>query len=100
MQNFKAEQGGKCFEETMAPYSGPKDVFCSFQIGLNPAMKVIEDGADYRPGNAAGMVYIGIGDNQLIGGQNKTQVSFYFPIVKATVQADDKVIVKNGELVF
>jgi hypothetical protein len=100
LENFKAEKGAKCFEETLAPYTGPKDMFGYVSIGLNPALKVIEDGGDYRPDSAAGMVWIGIGDNELWGGNNKTQVSFAFPIVKATVEVDGKVIIKDGQLVF
>ena len=40
----------------MAPYSGPKDMFASVAIGLNPEWKVIEDPGDFRPEDAAGMV--------------------------------------------
>jgi len=100
LENFKAETGGKCFEETMAPYAGPKDMFGYFSIGLNPALKVMENPGDYRPGDAAGIVWIGVGDNILMGGTNKTQGSMEFPIVKATVEIDGKVVVKDGQLVF
>jgi aminopeptidase len=100
LENFKADTGGKCFEEVMAPYTGPKDMFGYFSVGLNPALKVMENPGDYRPGDAAGMVWIGVGDNILMGGKNKTQGSMEFPIVKATVEIDGKVVVKDGELVF
>lgn len=98
LQNFQARENGKCFEETMAPYTGPKDMFASISIGLNPALRVIEDGGDYRPGSAAGMVWISFGDNQLLGGNNKTQGGFNFPIVNATVEIDGKVVVRDGKL--
>jgi len=100
LENFKAETGGKCFEETMAPYPGPKDMFGFFSLGLNPALKVMDGPGDYRPGDAAGMVWIGVGDNVLMGGTNKTQGGFNFPIVRATVEIDGRVVVKDGELVF
>ena len=100
MQNFQAEKGAECFEETLAPYTGPKDMFASFSIGLNPALEVIERDGDYRPSDAAGMVYISVGDNQLLGGTNKTQGGYNCPIVGATVEVDGKVIVKDGELVI
>jgi leucyl aminopeptidase (aminopeptidase T) len=100
LENFKAEQGAQCFAEAMAPYSGPKDVFGSFQIGLNPAAKVMEDPGDYRPGYAAGLVSIGTGDNQLMGGSNKVQGGggWGFPIVNATVTIDGKTVVQDGKL--
>jgi len=100
LDNFKAGKGADCFNQTIAPYTGPKDTFASFSVGLNPALRVIEDGGDYRPHDAAGMVYVGIGDNQLLGGSNKTQSGYNFPIVKATVAIDGKVVVKDGQLIF
>ena len=100
LENYRAEQGAHCFEESMAPYSGPKDMFASFQIGLNPAAKVIENPGDYRPRNAAGLVYINIGNNQLLGGSNKVEGGggFGFPIVNATVTIDGKTVVQDGKL--
>ncbi len=97
---FDAAAGGECYRETMAPYTGPKDMFGYFQIGLNPGRTVIEEGADYRPDDAAGIVWLGIGDNSLFGGANAVdgQGSFYFPVTKATVAIDGKVVVRDGEL--
>lgn len=95
LQNFKAEQGEKCFWETLKPYDGPKDRFASVFIGLNPALKVI---GDYQPADAAGMVWINIGGNKNLQGENDTQGGFEFPIVKATVTIDGKVVVKDGRL--
>ena len=102
IEHFKAESGGGCYAESMAPYDGPKDVFGYFQIGLNPGARVIENPGDYRPGNAAGMVYIGVGDNQLLGGANKVTGGggFAFPIVNATVTIDGKTVVQDGKLTF
>ena len=100
LENFKAAMGGECYQETMAPYAGPKDMFGYFSIGLNPALKVMENPGDYRPPEAAGMVWIGVGDNSLFGGSNKTQGSMYFPLTKSTVEIDGKVLVKEGVLVF
>lgn len=100
MQNFKAEKGTESFNETMAPYTGPKDMFGTISIGLNPELKVIEDGGDYRPDSAAGMVWISIGANRMLGGNNDTMGGFSFPIVNATVLVDGTVIVKDGKLVF
>ncbi len=100
LMNFMAEKGAECFEEVMAPYTGPKDMFGYFSIGLNSALKVIENGGEYRPDAAAGMIWIGIGNNELIGGANKTQGGFSFPIVKATVEIDGKTVIKDGELIL
>ncbi len=99
MGNLKAGKGGECLRQDLGAYSGPKDVFASLHIGLNPAVQVIERGADYRPSEAAGMVYLGVGANEMLGGSNQTQGGYYFPIVGATVVADGKVVVRDGRLV-
>lgn len=98
--DFKAEGNARCFEELIAPHTGPKDMFSSFQIGLNPTLKVIEDGGDYRPLEAAGMVLIGIGNNEQLGGKNKTNFFWFIPVVNATVEVDGKTVVKDGQLAF
>ncbi len=100
IQNFKAGANGSCYEEAVAPYEGPATRLGSFSIGLNPKLKVMEDGgADYRPGDAAGMVWLNFGDNQLLGGANKTTGGFGFPVTNATVTVDGEVVVRDGALV-
>src|SRR6266704_1610292 len=101
MENFKAGGGGQCFQELISSSAGPTNVVAFFGLGLNPAFKVLEEnGAVYYPGSAGGLVYVGIGDNQVFGGNNKTQgnFGFAFPIVKATVEIDGQVVVKDGQL--
>lgn len=101
MENFKADQGKECFDQLMATSDGPKDMFASFGIGLNPTWKShTENGAAYFPGSGAGLVFIGIGDNQIFGGSNKTKgnFGFGFAIANATVWIDDQKIVDNGNL--
>lgn len=100
MENYKAETGADCFTKIMGAYDGPKDVFAFFQIGINPAAKVMESPGDYRPGYAAGLVTIGVGDNQILGGSNKVVggMNFGFPIVNATVTIDGKTVVRDGKL--
>jgi leucyl aminopeptidase (aminopeptidase T) len=102
IENYKAESGAQCYADAMAPFDGPKDVFGFFQIGLNPGARVIENPGDYRPLNAAGLVYIAVGDNALQGGDNKVKGGggFGFAIVNATVTIDGKTAVKDGKLTF
>ena len=100
LQDFQAAKGAKCFNETMAAYAGSKDMIGSIQIGLNPEWKVIEDDGDFRPKDALGMVTIGIGFNELLGGANKDPGGFSFPIVGATIEIDGRVVIKDGKLMF
>jgi aminopeptidase len=99
MQNFKAATNGNCFQEAMQSYTGPKEMFGAFWIGLNPALRVVEEGnANFRPFNAAGAVNIGLGDNRLYGGNNKTVGGYSFSITNATVTIDGKTVIKDGKL--
>jgi aminopeptidase len=101
MENFKADGGKDCFDQLMATSDGAKDMFASFSIGLNPAWKPhTENGAAYFPGSGAGLVFIGIGDNQILGGSNKAKgnFGFGFPIANATVWIDEQKVVENGNL--
>jgi leucyl aminopeptidase (aminopeptidase T) len=101
MENLQAGQGKDCFDQLMATSDGPKDMFAGFSLGLNPAWKShTENGAAYFPGPGAGLVFLSIGDNQLLGGSNKTKgnLGFTFPIANATVWIDDQKVVENGNL--
>jgi aminopeptidase len=101
MESFNAATNAECFQEALKPYTGPKDMFGNVWIGLNPALKVIEEGkANYRPFNAAGMVYVGIGENRQYGGNNNSNSGSNFPITNATVTVDGKMVIKDGKLVF
>jgi aminopeptidase len=95
--NFKAESGADCYHESIATYTGPKDVLGSVSIGLNPALKV---SSDYRPDAAAGMIWLTFGNNELLGGNNLQPGNFTFPITNATVEIDGKTVIKDGQLLF
>jgi leucyl aminopeptidase (aminopeptidase T) len=100
IRDFSAGVNASCYEEAMAPFDDHAARMGSLSIGLNPHLKVMEDGgADYRPGDAAGMVWLNFGDNQLLGGKNKTTGGYGFPIVHATVTVDGTVLVRDGALV-
>jgi aminopeptidase len=98
LSTFTAQSGAECVREILNAYAGTKDVFGSVSIGLNPALRVIENDGDYRPGNAAGLVSFGIGQNVLLGGANKDVGGFGFPVTHATVEVDGVVVVRDGRL--
>ena len=100
IRSFEAETNASCYEEAVKPYEGPATRLGSFSIGLNPKLKVMEEGeASYRPGDAAGMVFLTFGDNQLLGGKNMTTGGFSFPVTQATVEVDGAAVVRGGALV-
>jgi leucyl aminopeptidase (aminopeptidase T) len=101
MTSFTAKANADCFEQDYSAYSGDKDRIASVWIGLNPALKVMESGGnDFRPWEAAGMVIIWMGNNQLLGGTNKTEFGWGIPVTNASVEIDGKTVVKDGQLVF
>lgn len=95
-----AKTGQTCLDELLAAYGATFRQVGSIWIGLNPELKVVEEEGDYRPGNAAGLVTVGLGDNTLMGGSNKVPGAsgFLLPIVGATVTVDDQTVVKHGKL--
>jgi leucyl aminopeptidase (aminopeptidase T) len=75
--------------------------FGNITIGLNPNVK-FEHIPSYAPQlqNAAGVVQIGFSPNSDLGGANPPAPGGWsVPLLKATVEADGKVIVKDGKLV-
>jgi len=49
---------------------------------------------------ASGVVTVGIGGNDDIGGANKTDFYFAGVITKATLTVGDNAVVRNGKLTF
>lgn len=101
MQNLTADEGLDCAMEYFKLQKGDYNKIAGLQIGLNPALKVMQAGEqNFRNGNAAGMVYLVIGDNSIYGGKNKAegQNATYFPLTDATVSVDGVVVVEKGQL--
>jgi leucyl aminopeptidase (aminopeptidase T) len=96
-----AGQGEACLNEVLKSYGQGIRRVGSFSIGLNPELKVVEEGGDYRPWNAAGLVSVWLGDNTLMGGSNKVEgaVGMGLPIPNATLELDGQVLVRDGKLV-
>jgi leucyl aminopeptidase (aminopeptidase T) len=102
MEDFKAAQNASCFTELKNASRGATDLFGGINIGLNPAWPIHEEnGAAYYP-STAGLVFVSIGDDQILGGSNKAEgaFNFPFPIVGATVEIDGKAVIKDGRLVL
>ncbi len=72
------------------------------QIGLNPALRVRKADVNLASpllDSGAGVVTVNFGTNHELGGANKTSAGgWYIPLPRATVQADGKLIVRDGRL--
>jgi leucyl aminopeptidase (aminopeptidase T) len=96
-----AKEGDACIQESLTAYGAGMHRLGGLTIGLNPALKAVEKGGDYRPANAAGMLTLTLGDNQLLNGANKVPggVTIDLPVTHATVEIDGQVVVQDGNLV-
>jgi aminopeptidase len=95
-ENIRAGSDEECLKRSF------KDAgrFGSIVIGLNPAVQYTHI-PSYGPQieNAAGLVSLGFGSNLGLGGANPAVGGgWVVPLLKATVEADGKVIVKDGKL--
>lgn len=72
------------------------------EIGLNPALRVNDPKANLVStllDLGAGAVTVNFGTNQELGGANKTASGGWFIVLpRATIEADGKLVVRNGEL--
>jgi leucyl aminopeptidase (aminopeptidase T) len=95
-----AAEGEACIKEQLESYGENIRRIGFVGIGLNPGLAVVEQGGDYRPYNAAGMVSVLLGDNRLLGGTNEVEggMGFGLPIVGATVEVDGQIIVRDGKV--
>lgn len=97
-QNVRAASDEECLKRSLRDAGR----FGSIVIGLNPAIRfthVPSYGTQLE--NSAGVISIGFGGNQELGGANPPVAGGWFvPLLRATVEADGKLIVRDGQLVF
>ena len=98
LTNVRADVGNEDVQKYLAASDASAAQVGYFSIGLNPAMKPQEQ-KGYNPATAAGMVYVGMGNNALLGGTNQAKGGDNCPVANATVEGDGTVIVRNGQLV-
>ncbi len=84
------------WEKFYGPATGDKDRIASFSVGLNPRGRAL--GLNLTDWYLAGVVGIGIGNNDFLGGTNKTTFHWGGSILRATVELDGREIVSNGKL--
>lgn len=102
MQNFKTAAGKACWDGMIAGTGGPYGQISFLQIGLNPAWSAHEEhGAAYYPNAGIGLISLGIGDNQALGGTIKTtgDFAYSFPLTGATLYVDGRKVISDGNFV-
>ncbi len=92
-----ADKYADAFLDLYNPATGDKDRIASLSIGINPASKPIGYTNDDI---GLGIVSIGIGENQYLGGNNRSEFGFTGSFSKATLKIDGKTLVGKGRLVL
>jgi hypothetical protein len=96
--NVRAASDEACVKEAV----GRAGRFGWVQIGLNPALRASDPDANLASpllDLGAGAVTVNFGTNQELGGANTTSAGGWYTVLpKATVEADGKVLVRDGAL--
>lgn len=92
-----ARKGAEALEEALALSGGDKDRIAVIDIGLNPGSLPIP-GSTYRSYEMEGMVTVGIGGIDWAPTENRSDFDAAFFVPGATVEADGRLIVKDGKL--
>lgn len=92
--SMTAKKNLEPLSDTLGKASGDKDRIALLGIGLNPKAEY-----GYMMNNIVeGAVAIGVGDNEAIGGKNKSSYGIIGELSKATLEIDGKPIIGNGKL--
>jgi aminopeptidase len=99
--DYEIERGEKNFEDVIKNASGDKDRIAEFAIGTNPKAK-ITGGMTIVDEKVRGTIHIAIGRNKHFGGKNDSTIhwDFFKDMSKGRIEADGKVIMKNGKIVL
>ena len=94
LTDYQARLNADLLKASYEKASGEKNRIAVFGVGVNPKARAgfLQDSL------ASGVVTIGIGGNDDIGGSNKTDFYFAGVLTKATLTVDGNTIVENGKL--
>ena len=95
---YSAQTGIAAFENYIKSSKGDIDRFGFFGIGLNSGLKH----GFTQDDKVLGGVTIGIGDNEDKGGKNRTRgnIHWWASMTRATLQIDNRLVLKDGVDVF
>jgi leucyl aminopeptidase (aminopeptidase T) len=94
LTSYRARLNADFLKAAYEKAAGEKNRIAVIGVGVNPKVRVgfLQDSL------ASGVVTVGIGGNDDIGGANKTDFYFAGVLTKATLTVDGTVIVDNGKL--
>jgi leucyl aminopeptidase (aminopeptidase T) len=92
--SMTAKKNIEYVSDQMEKATGDKDRISTIGIGLNPKARY-----GFLMNNIVeGSVAVGIGDNEALGGKNRSPFAEQAEIGRATLEVDGKAIIKNGQL--
>ena len=97
LTNFMASENVDVLLDTYNKATGDKNKLGWLSIGINPYIKPIGFSCDDI---ALGAVSLGIGVNQIFGGNNKSNFSFGATIRRPTLSLDQEILIENGKLLM
>ncbi|HYB84084.1 MAG TPA: aminopeptidase [archaeon] len=94
LTDYHARSNADLLKTAYEKATGERDRVGVLGVGVNPKVKVgfLQDSL------ASGVVTVGVGGNDDIGGANKTDFYFAGVLTKATLTVDGNAIVENGKL--
>jgi leucyl aminopeptidase (aminopeptidase T) len=94
---ISARKGAEILQEALDLSGGDKDRIAVVDVGLNPGSRPIP-GSTYHSYEMEGMVTIGIGGVVWAPTENRSDFAAVFFLPGATLEADGRLIVKDGKL--
>jgi len=95
--DIDAQKGAEALREALDLSGGDKDRIAVIDVGLNPNSRLIP-GSTYRSYEMAGLVTVGIGGVTWAPTENRSDFAATFFLPGATLEADGRLIVKDGKL--
>jgi leucyl aminopeptidase (aminopeptidase T) len=95
--DLTAEKGADALQEALLLSGGDKDRIAVIDVGLNPHSRLIP-GSTYHSYEMEGVVTVGIGGISWAPTENRSDFAATFFLPNATLEADGRVIVKEGKL--
>ena len=96
LREYRARMNADHLKASYEKASGEKNRIAVIGVGVNPKVRTgfLQDSL------ASGVVTVGMGGNDDVGGANKTDFYFAGVLTKATLSVDGNTIVKRGELIL
>lgn len=96
--SWDTENEKDCLNEVLQAFPEDGKRLGYIVLGYNSMIKKPGKDASWPLQESEGMVTIGFGNNQTMGGNNKSNYAYFLALPNATVELDGKVLIRNGKL--